>query len=131
MSLEHVPALKNAHLYEKWGYAPAVKVRGTLVFISGQVGVGEGGEVVSDPHAQFTQAFENLKAVLAQAGCTFADLVEITTFHVDMHAHIEVLQAVKAQYLAPPYPAWTAIGASDLAAPGLLFEIRAVARVPE
>lgn len=131
MSLERIPAPQNADTYEKWGYAPAVKVSGQLVFISGQVGMSNAGEVVSDPEAQITQAFENLKAVLAAAGCGFADLVEITTFHVDMHAHVEVLQRVKARYMPPPYPAWTAIGASDLAVPGLLFEIRAVARVPE
>ena len=35
--------------------------------------------------------------------------------------------AVKDRYLTDPYPAWTAIGVSELAAPAALVEVRVVA----
>jgi enamine deaminase RidA (YjgF/YER057c/UK114 family) len=37
--------------------------------------------------------------------------------------------AVKDSFLPSPYPAWTAVGISELAVPGALVEIRAVARL--
>jgi len=129
MSVERIAAPNNQAAYELWGYAPATRAQG-LVFVSGQVGLTEAGEVPADPETQVTLAFENLKAVLGAAGCGFEDLLEITSFHVDMHKHIAVVQAVKARYIHPPFTAWTAVGVSDLAVPGLIFEIRAVAKAP-
>lgn len=129
MTVEHIPAPNNHTAYEQWAYAPATRVNG-LVFVSGQVGLNERGEVPSDPETQITLAFENLQAVLAAAGCGFKDVVEITSFHVEMHKHIATMQTVKARYIKPPYAAWTAVGVTDLAVPGLIFEIRAIAKAP-
>ena len=36
---------------------------------------------------------------------------------------------IKDEYVAAPYPAWTAIGCTQLALPGALVEIRAQAHV--
>ena len=54
-------------LVDKFHYAPAVKVDNTL-YISGQLGRDENLQVIEGAEAQYTQAFENLKAVLAAAG---------------------------------------------------------------
>ena len=40
--------------------------------------------IVVEPKAQFEACFENLRTVLAEAGCTFDDIVDMTTYHVDM-----------------------------------------------
>lgn len=111
-------------------YSPGVIVpAGDLLFVSGQVGRDASGNVVLDPEQQFVTAFENLQAILAQAGVTMADVVEITTFHTSM-ADLAVFAGVKARYLDTlPYPAWTAIGISELALPGLRVEIKATARL--
>ena len=82
---------------------------------------------VEDPEAQFATAFEALKAILAECGAELCDIVEITTYHVDIARHMETFMRVKDRYLAEPYPAWTAIGVSELIVPGGLMEIRAVA----
>jgi enamine deaminase RidA (YjgF/YER057c/UK114 family) len=66
--------------------------------------------------------------VLREAGLDFGDVIELTTFHVGME-HLRTFADVKDRFLAEPYPAWTAIGVSELAFPGGLVEVRATARL--
>ncbi len=75
-------------------------------------------------------AFDNLKAVLAAAGCSFDDVIDVTSFHTDPAAQWEILASIRlAEIGAPPYPNWTAVGVTWLL--GFDFEIKVIARVPE
>lgn len=121
-----VPASMKQH-YEVFHFAPAVR-DGDRLFCSGQLGLRADGKVAEDVEEQFTLAFQGVETVLAEAGCSFADVVEMTTFHVDLHEHLGLFQKVKDRFVAEPYPAWTAIGISALAFPGALVEIRVTAR---
>jgi len=112
-------------LVDKFHYAPAVKVENTL-YISGQLGRDENLQVIEGAEAQYTQAFENLKAVLAAAGATLENVVDLVTYHTDMRDIMRFLE-VKNRYFTKDYPAWTAIGVSALSMPGLLVEIKATA----
>ena len=67
--------------------------------------------------------------VLSAGGASFADVTEMTTFHVGLQAHLAAFMAVKDRYMHEPYPAWTAIGITELAIPGGLVEIRVTARL--
>jgi enamine deaminase RidA (YjgF/YER057c/UK114 family) len=116
------------NFYERFHFAPAVKDRDHL-YCSGVIGVGPDGKCASDPEAQFTQAFETVKSVLEAAGVSFANIVDMTTFHVNLQANIGAFSKVKDRYLKEPYPTWTAIGISELAFPGGLVEIKIVARL--
>lgn len=74
-------------------------------------------------------AFENLKATLTAAGCTFDDIVDVTTFHTDPEQQFGDVMAVKQEIFShPPYPNWTAVGVNWLA--GFDFEIKVIARIP-
>lgn len=145
-------------VYDQWHFAPAV-VAGGFVFSSGIVGTSIDGEApdlagpgalagaertaagkdaplaalvaVRDPQAQFATAFEALRAILFEAGATLADIVELTSYHVDMTSHMPTFMQVRDRYLAEPYPAWTAIGVTELIVPGSLVELRAVATAPK
>lgn len=114
-------------MYDRFHFAAAAR-SGDLLLCSGQIGTGPDGRGIADPEAQFTAAFEAVKAVLVEAGLGFADVVEITTFHVGLMQHMATFMRVKDRYLPEPYPAWTAIGVVELAVPGGLVEIRATAR---
>jgi enamine deaminase RidA (YjgF/YER057c/UK114 family) len=115
--------------YDQFHFAPAVRAGGFLL-CSGQLGTDARFAIVSaDPEEQFTQAFENVKRVLAAAKLDFGDVVEMTTFHVGLREHLATFLAVKDRYFAAPWPAWTAIGISELAAAGALVEIRVRARL--
>lgn len=113
-------------IVERAGYAPAVRVGDTL-YCAGQVGRTPEMEVVHDPEPQFIAAWENLRQVLAAGGCRFEDVVEMTTYHVEMAKHMAVFREVKNRIFPRGLCAWTCIGVSELAHPGLLVEIKCVA----
>lgn len=115
-------------LYEAHGYSAAIR-SGDLLFVSGQVGSRADGTPEPDFAAQVQIAFDNLKATLAAAGCTFADLIDVTTFHTDPEKQFPTIMAIKnSVFPQPPYPNWTAVGVTWLA--GFDFEIKVIARIP-
>jgi enamine deaminase RidA (YjgF/YER057c/UK114 family) len=115
-------------LYEKYRYSPAVR-SGDLLFVSGQVGSRPDGSPEPDFEAQVRRAFANLEATLAAAGCTLADIVDLTTFHTDPEKQMSVVLPVRDEkFPQAPYPNWTSIGVSRLA--GFDFEIKVIARIP-
>lgn len=106
--------------YDTYHYAPIVKVGKTL-YLSGIV-AGD-----PDPEQQFERVFEHLEAVLAEAGADLSNVVEMTTFHVNMREHIETFIEVKDRHMSQPYPAWTAIGITELFSPRALVEVKVTA----
>ncbi|MFS2161350.1 RidA family protein [Pseudomonas sp. Pseusp122] len=116
-------------IVERAGYAPAVRV-GKTIYCAGQVGRTSALEVITEPEAQFVACWENLRQVLAAAGCTFEDVVEMTTYHVAMSQHMAVFREVKNRLFPRGQCAWTSIGVSELAHPGLLAEIKCIAVQP-
>lgn len=125
-----IPAGMEA-VYEKIRYAPAVKV-GNTIYVSGQIGRDAAMQLVEGREAQMVQAFENLQLVLASAGASLSNVVDLTTFHTDMR-DLSLFMQVRDRYLTTdPLPAWTAVGAHMLGgAPGYIVEIKAVAVLPD
>ena len=129
MSERKVIVPKGAEvMYESWHFAQAIR-EGDTLWCSGQLGVGHDGKCPEDPKAQFQLAFEAVGRVLAEGGASFADVVEITTFHVGLRQHMGAFAAVKDDFVKKPYPAWTAIGTTELALPGALVEIKVIAKL--
>ncbi|WP_394835853.1 RidA family protein [Pendulispora rubella] len=118
------------NLHERFRYSPGVRA-GNLLFIAGQVGRDEDLNVVEGKEAQFTQAFENVKKVLAAAGATMDDVVDMVSYHTDMR-DLPLFMQVRDRYVTNTerYPAWTALGVSALAMPGLIAEIKCTALLP-
>jgi enamine deaminase RidA (YjgF/YER057c/UK114 family) len=121
-----IPA-ESQKSYDNFHFAPAV-IDGANVRLSGVIGTGPDGKTDPDPDTQFTQAFETIGRVLEAAGVGFADITDITSYHMDLHAHIGNFMRVKDQFVKAPYPAWTAVGTTALAMPGALAEIKIIAR---
>ncbi len=120
------PANRHA-LYEAHGYSAAIR-SSDLLFVSGQVGSHSDGAPEPDFGKQVRLAFSNLEQTLAAGGCTFDDLVDITTFHTDPENQFSTIMEVKNEiFPQAPYPNWTAIGVNWLA--GFDFEIKVIARI--
>lgn len=116
-------------LYEMHRYSAAIR-SGDLLFVSGQVGSREDGSPEPDFKQQVQRAFDNLKAVLKAAGCSFDDVVDVTTFHTDPESQFEAISEVRTKEIGEkPYPNWTAVGVNWLA--GFDFEIKVIARIPD
>ena len=121
------PAGRHA-LYEQHRYSAAIR-SGDLLFVSGQVGSRPDGTPEPDFERQVQLAFDNLTNVLAAAGCTLQDVVDVTTFHTNPETQVETVMAVRSRVIGdPPYPNWTAVGVTWLA--GFDFEIKVIARLP-
>jgi enamine deaminase RidA (YjgF/YER057c/UK114 family) len=125
---EVIPAWTKP-MYDTYHFAPAV-IDGDHLRCSGMIGLRTDLSVPEDPSEQFTLAFENLHGLLAEVGLTFADVVEMTSYHVGLNAYIQTFLEVKDSFLTAPHAAWTAVGVSELAFPGALVEIQATARMP-
>lgn len=110
-------------------YSP-IRKSGTMLFVSGQVGLDPETEVVPDGvSAQTTQALQNMEAVLQTAGASLQDVVKTTVFLTDMDDFVTMNEAY-AQMFAEPRPARSAIAIKELPrVPGgkLVVEIEAVA----
>jgi len=114
-----IPAGSEA-TYERFHFAPAYRV-GSTVYVSGVIGSGK------EPDAQFADAFTQLASVLEAAGSSLDKVVEMTTFHVDMSKHLGAFMAARDAAMAEPWPAWTAIGCTELAMPDGLAEVKVTA----
>ncbi|HEK1766431.1 RidA family protein [Pseudomonas parafulva] len=123
------PAGRQA-LYDINHYSPAVRSNG-LLFVSGQVGSREDGSPEPGLENQVRRAFANLEAILAAAGCSFADVQDVTLFIVDPQDKFQTIwDLVRAEFWGPaPYPTVTAVGVTWLY--GFDFEIKVVARLPQ
>jgi reactive intermediate/imine deaminase len=95
-------------------YSQAVKVNQT-VYLSGQIPLlPETMTMVDgDISAQITQVFNNLKAVAEAAGGSFADIVKLNVFLVDL-SHFPIVNEIMGQYFQEPYPARVAVGVAAL-----------------
>jgi enamine deaminase RidA (YjgF/YER057c/UK114 family) len=112
---------------DRWHFAPVVDT-GEFVFLSGITGVRPDGSLSDDPETQFRDTFRFVAMHLETAGLRFADIVEMTTYHVLLRKHLKAFIKVKDEFVRMPYPAWTAIGITELITEGTLLEIRIVAR---
>jgi enamine deaminase RidA (YjgF/YER057c/UK114 family) len=103
---------------------------GRTVYIAGQLGYTPDGKIASDFRGQAIQAFENVKAALAEVGGDFSHVVKVTNFFINMD-DLQTYFEVRDRYVntAAP-PASTAVQISRLARPEALFEIEAVAVLP-
>jgi len=127
--IKHIIPASMQSLYDEFHFSPAV-MDGNLLRCSGVIGVDSTNMKVSDdPETQFDRAFSNLREVLSEASGDFGNLVEMTTFHVGLNEHLKTFMVVKDRYVKEPYPAWTAIGVTELAFPNALVEIRVNARL--
>jgi enamine deaminase RidA (YjgF/YER057c/UK114 family) len=115
------------------GYSHVVEVigPGRLVYFAGQLGMDRSGKMGANVREQIELAFENLKAALASVGAGFEHLVKINNYVVDIGVNIASFREIRDRYVntAAPPPS-TTIGVPELARPGALFEIEAIAILP-
>jgi enamine deaminase RidA (YjgF/YER057c/UK114 family) len=111
---------------EELGYADAVVV-GDMVYLSGVVVGRRDGE---DLEIAYERAYVKIGAVLARAGASWADVVDVTSFHTEVNEQIRAMAAVQKRHMAGHVPAWTAIDVDRLIPDRGITEIKIVARRP-
>jgi 2-iminobutanoate/2-iminopropanoate deaminase len=111
-----------------YSHVVVVEARKTI-FVSGQLARDSKGEVVGkgDMRAQIRQTGENIKAALAAAGATLADVVKTNTYVTDIEEFFKHTD-VRMEYFGA-MPTSTTLEVRKLAHPDLLVEIEVIAMV--
>lgn len=125
--------VKSPGLSTPPGYSHAAKVlSGRLVFIAGQVGLNERGELAGTTFSeQAEQAFKNIGLALAAVGATFEDVAKLN-YYVKGVAQLPQIREIRDRYVNTSLPpVSTAVEVSALFRPEFLIEIEAVAVVRE
>jgi enamine deaminase RidA (YjgF/YER057c/UK114 family) len=115
---------ESRRFQEDWGYSDAI-VAGDFVFLSGVVAGLRPGETGLEP--AYVRAFDEIATILGRLGCSWGDVVDISSFHTDLTSQMPAIVAVKRRYVGPPFPAWTAIGTTRLIPNSGISEIKVTA----
>ena len=107
-------------------YSQAMQV-GNMLFASGQLGIdpATGNFVEGALKEQTAQAFNNVKAILAEAGLDISDVVKTTVFLADM-GDFGAMNEVYASQFEGAFPARSAVAVKTLPKNGLV-EIEVIA----
>jgi enamine deaminase RidA (YjgF/YER057c/UK114 family) len=108
-------------------HATEVKAATTMLFISGQFGVRPDGSLPETFSAQATQAMENVEALLAASGMSFANVGKLKFFLTRNTDAPDLVKARSARWGQSQPPAVTVLTVSALARPEYLIEIEATA----
>jgi len=123
------------------GPYPHARRAGNLLFLSG-IGprspeddsipgtiLDEAGTVVGcDFEAQCHAVFENVRRVLATAGATLENLVDVTVFLTDISSDFEAMNRIYAQYLHQNPPSRTTVEVRRLPTP-IAIELKCIAAI--
>jgi len=109
-----------------YSHAVEVTAGARTLYVSGQIGIKPDGSAAEGIEAQVEQAWQNLVAILEDAGMGVEDIVHTTTF-ITKPEHVAATRPVRAKYLGDLKPASTLLVVAALARSELLFELEAVA----
>jgi len=126
MTRDVVNSEANRATYQAFHFSQAVR-SGELLICSGQIGLTADGSVPESAEEEFRAAWTAVGTVLETAGLTFDHILEYTTFHVGLQENLQAFMKIRDEFIEEPWPAWTAIGITELAVPGARVEIRVVA----
>lgn len=100
-----------------------------LVFCSGQLGIGADKTVPADCAGQTQLCFDNIAAILAEAGMTLGNIVRINAY-VAGREYLSDYMGVRNALFAEPYPASTLMIVTGFARSEFVVEIEAIAAGP-
>jgi len=127
------------------GLYPHARKVGNLLFLSG-VGprvAGSGSEEANIPglkydkngnyeefdfEAQCKSVFDNVKAILIEAGSSWENIVDVTTFLVDMKRDFKTYNKVYAEYFQHNQPCRTTVEVNALPSP-IAIELKCIATI--
>jgi 2-aminomuconate deaminase len=123
------------------GRYPHVKSAGDFLFVSGTSArradntiagaeVDEFGTTHLEIRAQTTAVLENVRDILGAVGARLEDVVEVTTYLVNMN-DFAGYNEIYGKHFGDDGPARTTVAVHQLPHPHLLIEIRVVAYKPE
>ena len=122
---------KNTYQTER-AFSPAVVTEGgKTIWLAGSSALKDahGKDIAWDFDAQLKRVWEQIDEVLHRQGGSLKDIVTITVFITDPRLGDKVVESRKQIWKDGNYPGSALITVANLAKPGLLVEIQAIAVV--
>ena len=116
------------------GYANGIVVRGTQIFLGGQIGWDAQGLVATDFVGQVRQALDNIVRLLREAGAGPEHVVRLVWYVTEMDAYATNLKAIGEAYrslFGRHYPSMTLVQVVRLVEADAKVEIEATAVLPD
>jgi 2-iminobutanoate/2-iminopropanoate deaminase len=112
-------------------YSNGIEVPGgqKLVLTSGQLGIDKDGNIPSTAAEQAELCFDNIAAILAEAGLGLEHVVRVNAF-VSGREHLRPYMEVRNRRFSASLPASTLMVVSGFARPEFLVEVEVVAAGP-
>lgn len=112
-------------------YSPGIEVssRSRFVFVSGQLGIDRDGVIPPDAASQSRVVFDNIRAILGEAGMGLKDVVKLNAY-VTGREHMRGYMDVRNALFAEPYPASTLMIVGGFTREEFVVEIEAIAASP-
>ena len=119
----------NAGISARIGtYSDAIETApGTrLLHTSGTPGLDSAGELPADFSEQADLAWQNIRAILAEAGMGIEDIIRINQF-LTRREDLDSYRAIRTRHLGDARPASTLLFVDELIWPEMLIEIEVIA----
>jgi len=111
--MKQIEYIQSAKLAVSPGpFSAGVKANGFL-FLSGQVGIDEGGKLADDFDLEVRQIFKNIGAILSEQKLTFDNIVSVTVYLKDIQ-NFKRLNDIYKTYFNDYYPSRTCIAVLEL-----------------
>ena len=111
--MKNIEPIQSAKLAVSPGpFSAGVKANGFL-FLSGQVGIDQDGNLPNDFDLEVRQIFKNIEAVLSEQKLTFDNIVSVTVYLKDMQ-NFKGLNDIYKTYFNDYYPTRTCIAVLEL-----------------
>ena len=115
--------------YEQFGFTNCVRFKDVL-YLSGIAALDEQGRVVGDDiETQTVRTFQNIERVLRAGGSDLDQILQMTSFVVDLANNGGRYVAARRKILTRPAYTSATIGVSALMGSGLLLEVQCTAAV--
>ncbi|WP_417687181.1 RidA family protein [Roseibium sp.] len=115
--------------FARYSHAVEVPPGHRLLFASGQLGITPEDHVPDTVEAQTRLCFENIRAILSEAGMSLNDLVRINAY-VTAREHLPGYMKTRDEFIGTPPPASTLMIVSGFAREEFVVEIEAIAAAP-
>lgn len=112
--------------FANYSHGVEIPAGARLLVVSGQLGISVDDDVPDGAEAQAALCFDNIGAVLAEAGMGFGDIVRINAYVTDRD-HLGAYMRARDRYVGDPPPASTLMIVSGFARPEFKVEIEVIA----
>ena len=126
--LSHFTPLHIRPPFARYSHGVSVRAGARILFCSGQLGIGPDDLVPEDAPAQSTLCFDNIRAVLEEAGMSAADVVRLNAYVTD-RAYLADYMAARDAFIESidPPPASTLMVVTGFAREIFKVEVEAIA----